>query len=187
MTPKPQWLRTLFLVLARKRRVPHGAAPFGYTKGTMAFPVAIVVASLVELGVVHVLVPWTWLQILLLVLTIWGILLVLGPFASRAVHPHLVTSEALELRWGHRSVLSTPLTNLRSVEPLLDHAPTQPAADGTRLILTQFQSTNVRIVFVEPVASSPPVPRRHLPPGFRAAEAALYVDDPTAFIAACER
>lgn len=187
MTPKPRWLRTLFLVLARKQHIPRGAAPFGYTKGTMAFPVAIVVASLVELGVVHVLVPWAWLQILLLVLTIWGIVFVLGPFASRAAHPHLVTGEALELRWGHRSVLSTPLTNVRSVEPLVDHAPTQPAADGTRLILTQFQSTNVRIVFEQPVASDPPVPQRHLPAGFRAAEAALYVEDPAAFVAACAR
>lgn len=90
----------LYLAIARKRRVPDGAQSFGYSKGSLTFPTAIVVVSTIELGVVHLLVPWTWLRIVLLVLSVWGVLFIFGLFATRIVHPHIVTDESLQLRWG---------------------------------------------------------------------------------------
>jgi len=173
---------SLFLVIGRKRQLPPGAEPFGYTKGTMTLPAVLTVLSLVELLIVHILVPWPWLQIVLLVLTVWGVFFILGFFASRVVRPHFVTADRLHLRWGHKTVLTSPLANILSVARRTNHAHTQPQIEGNRLVLTQFQSTNVLIRFVEPVPAAAPVARRHRPEGFHASEVHLYVDDPDAFL-----
>lgn len=173
---------SLWLVVARKRQVPSGAIPFGYTKGTMTFPLVMVVLSLAELVIVHILVPWDWLRIVLLILTIWGVLFILGFFATRIVHPHFITNEALHVRWGYSTVLATPLTNIVSATPHVNHAHTQPHVEDERLILTQFQSTNVLIRFVEPVAAAAPVSKKKKPADFQATEVQLYVDDPDAFL-----
>lgn len=150
----------------------------------MTFPAVMIVLSLAELAIVHMLVPWAWLRLAMLVLTVWGVLFLLGYFASRIVHPHFITDEVLHLRWGLQTVLTTPLTNVATVARHINHAHTQPGIDGDRLILTQFQSTNVLIPFTDPVAASAPVPRKHLPADFYAAEVQLYVDDPDALLRA---
>lgn len=175
---------SLWLVVAGKRRVPPGAMPFGYTKGTMTFPAVMIALSLVELLIVHVLVPWQWLQIVLLILTVWGVSFLLGFFATRVAHPHFVTADALHLRWGHQTVLATPLTNIVSAAPHATHEHTQPHAEGEQLILTQFQSTNVLIRFAEPVAAVAPVSKKLLAVDFHTSEVQLYVDDPDAFLQA---
>lgn len=175
---------SLVLAVRGKRKVPPEAAWFGYTKGTMTFPAVMIVLSLVELVIVHMLVPWAWLRLVMLVLTVWGVLFILGYFASRIVYPHFITDEVLHLRWGLQAVLTTPLTNVATVAPHVNHAHTQPGIDGDRLILTQFQSTNVLIRFTDPVAASAPVSRKHLPADFHATEVQLYVDNPDALLRA---
>lgn len=175
---------SLVLALAGKRQVPAGAAFFGYTKGVMAVPVAIVTVSLVELVAVHLLVPWQWLRIVLLISSIWGALFVAGLFAARIVNPHLVSHGDLTLRWGLQTVLSTPLSNVVSAGRHANHAATQPDVGGNRLILTQFQSTNVMLRFAEPVVADAPVPKKHRPVDVRVTEVQLFVDDPRAFLRA---
>lgn len=176
---------SLILVIGRKRRVPDGARPFGYAAGSMAFPVVIIALSLVELAVVHVLVPWPWLRIVLLVLTVWGVLFMLGFLSTRVVYPHFLTGNALHLRWGYRSVLETPLSNIVSVTAHSDHAHTQPYAEGERLILTQFQGTNVLLRFAKPVPAIMPMTKKQTPADFHVREVQLHVDQPDAFLRAC--
>lgn len=173
---------SLVLALAGKRQVPAGVAFFGYTKGVMAVPVAIVMVSLVELVAVHLLVPWQWLRIVLLISSIWGVLFVAGFFAARIVNPHLVSHDDLTLRWGLQTVLSTPLSNVVSAGRHANHAATQPDVEGNRLILTQFQSTNVMLRFAEPVVTEAPVPKKHRPVDVRVTEVQLFVDEPGAFL-----
>lgn len=179
-----RYYHSLVLAVAGKRRVPAGATPFGYTKGTMGIPIAIGAVSLVELVVVHILVPWPWLRIVLLILSIWGVLFVAGFFSSRVVHPHTVTADSLHLRWGHTTVLTTSLANVSSVARRTNYAHTQPHVDGDRLILTQFQSTNVALRFVAPVPTDAPVPKKDRPGDAHVTEVQLYVDDPDAFLQA---
>ncbi|UFU07312.1 hypothetical protein [Ruania halotolerans] len=175
---------SLFLLASGKRRVTADARPFGYTRGTMTFPAVMIAVSLVELVVVHFLVPWPWLQIVLIILTIWSVLFVLGHLASRVVHPHFVKEGALHLRWGHSTVLVTPLTNILVAKQHANHAHTQPHIDDEQLILTAFQSTNVLIKFSEPVRAAAPIPPRHLPADFHASEVQLHIDEPDSFLAA---
>lgn len=173
---------SLVLAVTGKRRAPTGAVFFGYTKGVMAVPVAIVMVSLVELVAVHLLVPWQWLRIVLLIVSIWGVLFVAGFFAARIVNPHLVSHDDLTLRWGLQTVLSTPLSNVVSAGRHANHAATQPDVGGNRLILTQFQSTNVMLCFAEPVVTEAPVPKKHRPVDVRVTEVQLFVDEPGAFL-----
>lgn len=174
---------SLALLLGGRRDVPKDARAFGYGNGSLALPLALAVVSAIELVVVHLLVPWTWLQIALLILTLWGVLFVLGYLASRVVHPHFLTGEELHLRWGHSTVLVTPLSNITAVESHTDHRHTQPVIEDGKLVLTAFQSTNVRLRFAAPVPAAAPVSKRALPPGFRTDEVLLFVNAPGSFIA----
>lgn len=189
LRPAVSELRTfqsLGLLILGRRRVPAGAEPFGYTKGTMTFPLVMVALSLVELVVVHILVPWHWLRIVLLVLTVWGVLFILGFFASRIVHPHFIANGALTLRWGQQTVLTAPRSHIASAAAHTNHVHTQPHIDGETLTLTQFQSTNVLIRFTEPLPAAAPLAKKHLPPDFHALEVQLYVDDPGGLLHALE-
>jgi len=64
------------------------------------------------------------------------------------------------------------------------NAHTQPEVQDERLILTQSQSTNVRIRFSEPVATAAPGSQKNRPADFHAREVQLYVDDPEGFLQA---
>lgn len=173
---------SLGLLIFGVKRIPPGAKPFGYTRGTLLIPSVFVALSLGELLLVHLLVPWLWLQLVLLVLTLWGVLFVLGLVAARVVHPHSVTVETLQLQWGYQTVLATPLTNIAAVSLYANHQHTHPAVAGDSLILTQFQSTNLRIQFIEAVESTSPVAKRHQPSTVQVREALLYVADPKALL-----
>lgn len=175
---------SLGLAARRRKVLGPGAVPFGYSRGSSTFPLVLVGLSVGELVIVHVLVPWPWLRLALALLTVWGVLFILGFLASRRVHPHFIAQDRLHLRWGHETVLATPLDNIASAVPHANHAHTQPAVAEDRLVLTQFQSTNVRLRFTEPVPAAAPVARKQRPEGFRAAEVELFVDDPEAFLAA---
>ena len=174
--------QSLVLALAGRRRFPEGAVPVGYAQGMMTLPVAMAVVTIVEVLIVHLLVPWLWLRILLLILSIWGVLFLFGFLATRIVHPHFVTTDALHLRWGRTTVLTVPLSAIAVAVRHTHHADTQPRAEDGLLVLTQFQSTNVKLCFTASVPAQPPVPAKDRPADFRASEVLLHVDDPDRFL-----
>jgi hypothetical protein len=174
--------QSLVLALTGRRRVPEGAVPFGYTRGMMTLPVALAVVSLVEVLVVHLLVPWLWLRILLLLLSVWGVLFLFGFLATRVVHPHFVAGDVLHLRWGRTMVLTAPLSAVAAAVRHAHHTDSHPRAEDGLLVLSQFQSTNVRLRFTDPVPARPPVAAKDRPADFRASEVLLHVDDPERFL-----
>lgn len=181
-------MRTLMslIILLRGRRngVRPGVQGFSYAKGSMSVPIAMTVLTVVETALIHLLVPWAWVRIVLLVAAIYALVLLLGVLASRVVNPHLLGGERLILKWGHKTVLDTPLSNIETITAVSNHTFTQPAVEEDRMVLTSLNSTNVRITLAEPVPASPPVSKRHLPSGFVAREVLLYVADPIGFVRA---
>lgn len=175
-------LASIGLLLTGRRRVPAGAVAFGYTRRTLAIPSALIAVSIVELVIVHLLVPWTWLRITLLVLTAWGVLFLVGSLASRVVNPHYVTRDALHLRWGLTEVLAVDRADVVDVVLHADHSATQPEIRDDRLILTAFQSTNVLVRFTAPVAADAPVPKKQRPRNLHVREVSLHIDEPDAFV-----
>lgn len=174
--------QSLILALAGRRRVPEGSVPFGYTRGMMTLPVALAVVSLVEVLVVHLLVPWLWLRILLLLLSVWGMLFLFGLLATRVVHPHFVGGDVLHIRWGRTTVLTAPLSAVAAAVRHAHHTDSHPRAEDGLLVLSQFQSTNVRLRFTDPVPARPPVAAKDHPTEFRASEVLLHVDEPERFL-----
>src|SRR5699024_5628983 len=178
--------RTLFALiealLGRRRGVDTSTLGFSYAKGTLAIPIALGVVTVFEAAALHVLIPWPWLRIILLAASIYALILISGMFAARAVNPHLVSPQSLTLKWGHRTVLETPRSNILKVQQLSNHQHTEPAVDGSLVVLTSFTSTNVRITLDEPMVAHPPVSKKKLPQGFAATEVDIYVANPQDFV-----
>lgn len=160
---------------------------FSYAKGTLSIPIAMGMVTIVEAGVIHLLIPWTWLRILLLVASVYALILLTGVFAARIINPHLVGSHFLTLKWGHTTVLETPLHNISSVRRASNHKRTQPAIDESLLVLTSLTSTNVHIVLEEPVSAHPPIARNQFPENYKARELDIYVANPEEFVGYVEQ
>lgn len=160
---------------------------FSYAKGTLSIPIAMGVATVIEAGVIHVLIPWAWLRIVLLVASVYALILITGIFAACITHPHLVGAQSLTLKCGHTKVLETPLDNIASIRRASNHKYTQPAIDESLLVLTSLTSTNVHIELKEPVPAQPPIARKQLPENYEARELDIYVADPEEFVGYVEQ
>jgi len=170
------------LVRGKKYGVDSATKGFDYAKGTLAVPVAMGIVTIIEAGILHVLISSFWLRVLLLFLSFYGLLLFTGVMAARIINPHLLSPEGLRLKWGRKTVLETPLRNIASIDRISNHQFTQPAIEGSLLVLTSLTSTNVRLLLHEAVSATPPLSRRHIPENFAASEIALYVADPDEFV-----
>lgn len=174
----------LLLALRKRRLVPEGAAAFGYAKGSYSIPIALIIASMIEMAALHFIIPWQWLRVVLILVNIWGILFVLGLIAGRTVHPHVITDGEFHVNWGRSPILRTPVANIKSATSSVNFLHHQPHMDGGRLFLCSFQSPNVLIEFNEPVSADPPVARKENPKEFRASSIHLFADDPDRLVAA---
>ncbi|TWJ12916.1 hypothetical protein LX16_3683 [Stackebrandtia albiflava] len=143
--------RSLWLwIRGRRDGVSASVAGFDYAGGTMVIPVAFIAVSLLEAVVVHLLVPWQWLRVVLLVLTVYGVVFLLGLLASRSVHPHLVSETRLTLRYGAEPVAVIPLSAIVSVSENRRYSHTYPACDDDRLYIAGADGTNLDVVLAAP-------------------------------------
>lgn len=77
----------------------------------------------IELVVVHVVVPWhsldawSWLQWLAFGLSAYGAVWLLSWWAAQRTHPHVVSGHELVLRNGTRVALRVPLDQVTAVRP----------------------------------------------------------------------
>lgn len=161
-----------------------GVTPIGYTKGTMAVPLAFLVAALVETVVVHLLVPWPIVRAVLLVVSLWGLVQIAGILAGRIVHPHLLTADRLVVRSGHlvvadldRRVVSRGVARRR-----WEH--TAPVAVGDALYLPGPDGTCLDVHLTGPVGVRPPRFFTHARATAPVSRLSLQVDDPEAVVAA---
>ena len=88
------------------RRVKLADNEFGYHRRSMlrAIMPLLIISAPIELVVVHLLAhafsPWGWLKWVLLILGIYGILWLLGLYASLVTLPHRLEETGLRLRHG---------------------------------------------------------------------------------------
>ncbi|WP_430334758.1 hypothetical protein [Rhodococcus sp. ACT016] len=129
----------------------EGVSTFGYTAGTLAVPVAFLVASIVEAVALHLLVPWQWLRVVLLVLTAASLVAGACWFAARAVHPHLVTAEKLTLRSGRDTILVVDRNRIVRAVPTRRFDHTTAGIHDDRFYLPGPDGTVIDIDFDAPV------------------------------------
>ncbi|MGH2598562.1 MAG: hypothetical protein ACRDJ9_04155 [Dehalococcoidia bacterium] len=100
------------------RRTPRGESMFAYSKRSTLWMVLILVlvTAPVELLLIELLLSWAWLRVLLLILGIYGVIWLLGIWASMSVLPHQVEQTDLRLRYGLLAEAQIPYEVIRSVE-----------------------------------------------------------------------
>ena len=167
--------RSLFLLLTRRRS--GTGTPFPYGSAPSPIILVFVVVSAVETVVLHVVIPWETVRLAVDVVSVWGLLWMVGYFASIRVHPHLVTPSGLRVRSGTSVDLFVPWTSVASVE-LRRHAVDKErrlvVEDGVASV-PQLKETHVDIRLSAPLQT----------PKGEAREVRLHVDDPPALVAAC--
>jgi hypothetical protein len=114
-------VRAFWLLAAQRYDIPSGTVGIGYSRGRLPAELVFAGVAVLELVAVDVFVPWdrlgglSWLRFVVLAASIYGVIWIAAWMAAERVRPHLVTSEELQLRWGHLSIASVPLAGIRDV------------------------------------------------------------------------
>jgi hypothetical protein len=172
-------------VLRRPVREPD-ETPFPYFAALRTNYAIFIGLSAIEIPALHFLIPWPVARTVLVVLSIWGFLWCLGMLASIARHPHVISKEALRLRFGSTVNVPMPWAAIGSLAPerrfpaerrtvqVLD-APT-----GAALQIAIANQTNLCVKLREPTTIG-------LPSGSHTITTAwFYADDPAALLAAAQ-
>ncbi|HJE90348.1 MAG TPA: hypothetical protein K8V11_05010 [Dietzia timorensis] len=174
--------------ILRMPDVPGGTVAVGYARGALGVPAAFAVAAVVETVVVHILVPSPTVRIALALLSLYGLLFLLGWMGSQVVRPHLIYSDRLVVRSGNHVVAEIPRASIarlnRARDPRTPRDYINVEDDRTvTLTLAGPDGTNVRLDFAAPAAVRMP----SLPWARREAQVVgrirLSVDDPSAMVA----
>lgn len=152
--------------------------PLPGTRGVLAMPLAFLAATLLEMAVLHILIPWAWLRFSLVVLSLWSLLLLFAVFVADIAYPHYATDRALVLRRGGRTIATIAFDRIAAVVEHRRYNHTGTALDGDRLFLAGPDGTTVDVTLREPVDVRVESP---LPGGRISAAVArisLFLDDP---------
>ena len=110
----------MFVCLARwvLGRAKPGEAEFGYGKGSPLgmLVLMVVLTAPVEVVFWELLVPWAWLRWVLLVVSVYSVLWLLGLYASRITLPHRLEEDGLRLRQGLFAEAFVPYAEVEGVE-----------------------------------------------------------------------
>ena len=116
-------------LVARRPVVPHGGRGFTFHRHETPILLAFAGLGLVEIVVVHWLLPWPVARIIALVLGVMGVLWVLGFLASLSTRPHHVTDETLAVRVDADTLIRVERSMITAVATALHHA----AEDGLQI------------------------------------------------------
>lgn len=129
-------------------------------RGELAL-LALVPAAIVEVAVAELLLPagWVTVRVVVAVMSVYGLLCVVGLAAGALAYPHRIVGDVLELRLGALYRVRVPLASILAVEP----APGQPARrsalvafDG-EVALAAAGRVDVRLVLDTPAHVERPV------------------------------
>ena len=136
--------RGIYSSLARwwLRRPDHGAA------GSIAIPYVGLVrstmwlwiwGSALEMVIVHLVVPWPWVRWPLLIVSLWGLLWMLGLLGSQVAHPHLIEGRILRVRSGHTIDVRIPLDSITHLST------TQRSLEKSRVVQILSEHLNIAV------------------------------------------
>ncbi|WBO66659.1 hypothetical protein [Streptomyces camelliae] len=171
---------SLALWLGRRTQGTAGGRAFGYARGQGATMFGLAFVCVVEtVGVSFMLRDMPTAHDVLLVLDVYTVLLVVGVYAACVVRPHVVTPDALRVRYGAHVDLRIPLSAIGAVrrETRMTHTPAEGALD-----LAVGSQTSVTLELTEPVRHLTLLGRRRDVSVVR-----LHADDPGALVQALTR
>jgi hypothetical protein len=180
--------RSMYL-WARRSPLPlaPGDEPFGYLGVIKPILGVFIGLSIVEIPifdlVVRNVVPWRPARWIVLVLGVWGLLWMIGFFASMKIHPHVVGDTGVRVRLSAGIDITVPWENVESVSKRYRSMPSgksvQIEEEGDRrvlhIVVGSQTSVDVRLrrptTFVLPKGRTEPVD-----------ELRLYADDTDGFL-----
>lgn len=172
--------RALWLwIRGRHSGVEPGAIVLGAHKGTLVLPAAFAVATVVEVVVLHLLLPWMWLRVSLAVVSVWSMVALFGYLAIHRTNPHYLTDTSLVLRQSGSVVAVVDRVDIESVTVGRRFTETAPAIKDGRLYLPNADGTNVDLTLARPVPARLPalLPSRRITE--QVSRISVYVDEPT--------
>ncbi|MFH8340806.1 hypothetical protein [Streptomyces sp. AM6-12] len=168
-------LGSLALWVGRRRQGVEGGREFGYARGQGATLLGLAFVCVVEtIGVSVMLRDWPLAHDVMLVLDVYTVLLVLGLHAAGVVRPHVLTGDALRVRYGVHVDVRIPLDAISSVRR--ETRTTHERAEG-ELDLPVGAQTSVTVELAAPVEYVTLLGRRKDVRVVR-----LYTDEPTALV-----
>ncbi|MFD4294551.1 hypothetical protein ACFWQG_15180 [Rhodococcus sp. NPDC058532] len=148
-------------------------------RGTIALPLAFAAATVIEIAVVHVLLPHLWLRVIVAVISVWSLIALFGHLAVHRTRPHYLTDTSLVLRQSGAVVAIVDRASIASIRPRRRFNETVPTVRAGRLHLPNADGTRVDLVLKSPVTARLPA----LLPARRMTEQidriSLYLDDPS--------
>ncbi|MEH1164287.1 hypothetical protein V6V47_02740 [Micromonospora sp. CPCC 205539] len=180
--------RSLY-VWARRRPLPlaPGDDPFSYLGVVKPILGIFIALSAVEIPIFDLIVtnvvPWRPARWIMLVLGVWGLLWMLGFYASLTIHPHVVGDTGLRVRLGSGIDLWIPWTDVEAVSRRYRSLPSSRSVqiehEGERrvlhIVVGSQTSVDVRLrrprTFDLPKGRTEPID-----------ELRLYADDPAGLL-----
>jgi hypothetical protein len=104
----------LFRWIARRPAVPAGATGFGYARAKTPVLVTFIALCALETVAFHLLLPWPAVRIPVDVISVYGVIWMLGVLAGTWVRPHLVGRDGMRIRDGLVLDIAIPWDAVRS-------------------------------------------------------------------------
>lgn len=104
-----QWIRR------RPPELEADAEPFSYAGAMTGFIGAMIAVSVIEIGALHLLLPWRVGRIIAFALGVFGLVALLAVLAGLRMNPHSVGPAALRLRLGTTVDIPIPWTVIARV------------------------------------------------------------------------
>jgi hypothetical protein len=175
--------QSIYRFVSRRPKVPAGGVGFSYHKPVLPILIVFVVVSALEMVVVDLIVRrWPYVRISILILSIWGIIYMLGLLFGMLVRPHAITTDGIRVRYGSEIDLPIAWEAIKSVTRRKrvnnDKQPKMTRDDnGEASLHMRIQNeTNLEIRLNRPISL-------RLPHGIETVSSVnLYADDPKAFV-----
>ncbi|HIT45283.1 MAG TPA: hypothetical protein IAC28_04215 [Candidatus Aphodovivens excrementavium] len=97
-------------LIARKKDVPPDAVEIKYGHQMRLLLVVLIATGIVEIVAVELLVPIDALRWIILFISIYSLLWIIGLMAATIVYPHYATSDELVIRFFHHHTIRIPIT-----------------------------------------------------------------------------
>jgi hypothetical protein len=175
--------QSIYRFVFRRPKVPVEGVGFSYHKPVLPILIVFVVVSALEMLVADMIVRrWAYIRIPLLIVSIWGIIYMLGLLFGMLVRPHAITVDGIRVRNGSEIDIPIAWEDVHSVtrRKQLNHDKLPKVImddNGEASLHMRIQNeTNIEIRLNRPVSL-------RLPHGAETVSRVnLYADDPKAFM-----
>ena len=175
--------QSVYRFLFRRPKVPAGAVGFSYYQPVLAILIVFVALSAVEIVVLDLIVRrWQHIRIPVLILSIWGLIYMLGFLFGMLTRPHAIGPAGIRARYGSEVDIPLPWDDIESVtrrkHALQNKQPKVSVdEDGEATLHLRMQNeTNIEVQLTGPIEVRLP----HGPETI--SKVTLYADDSDAFM-----